>query len=218
MNAPPAPLAERLRLIVITDAALAAPRSVLEVVAAALAGGAPAIQLRDKAASAGELLTTARALRELTRPAGALLFVNDRMDVALAAGADGVHLGPDDLPVAAVRRCAPPGFLIGYSTDDPESARRAVREGADYLGCGAVYPTGSKPDAGAVIGLERLDEVARAVAAPVVAIGGVTPARAREVATTGAAGVAVIGAVMGAPDPAGAAAALLAPFRARSAR
>jgi thiamine-phosphate diphosphorylase len=139
MSPPPAALAERLRLIVITDGSLAAPRSVIEVVAAALAAGAPAVQLRDKHASAAELLDLAQALRALTRSTRTLLFVNDRLDVALAAGADGVHLGPDDLPVGAVRRCAPPGFLIGFSTDDADGARRAVREGADYIGCGAVY-------------------------------------------------------------------------------
>jgi thiamine-phosphate pyrophosphorylase len=109
-----------------------------------------------------------------------------------------------------------PHFLVGFSADDPDEARRAVVDGADYLGCGAVYATGSKVDAGAVIGLERLDRVARAVAVPVVAVGGVTPERAPEVARTAAAGVAVIGAVMTAPDPAAAVRELLAPFAARS--
>jgi thiamine-phosphate pyrophosphorylase len=216
VRAPRAALADALRLVVITDRSLAAPRPVLDVVAAALAAGAPAVQLRDKEASASELLATARDLRELTGRFGALLFVNDRLDVALAAQADGVHLGPDDLPVAAARRSVPRDFLVGFSTDDPEEARRAVAAGADYLGCGAVYPTGSKVDAGAIIGLARLDGVARAVAVPVVAIGGVTPVRASEVAATRAAGVAVIGAVMAAPDPGAAAAGLLAPFLARA--
>ena len=216
MSAPRATLADALRLIVITDRALAAPRTVVDVVAAALAAGAPAIQLRDKQASGAELFEAARALRELTRRFGALLFVNDRLDVALAAEADGVHLGPDDLPVGAVRRSVSRGFLVGFSTDDPAAAQEAVAAGADYLGCGAVYATGSKADPGEVIGLGRLDQVARAVPAPVVAIGGITRVRAAEVAGTRAAGVAVIGAVMQAADPGAAVAELLAPFAARS--
>ncbi len=212
MGARRAALAERLRLIVITDRALAAPRTVADVVRAALDAGAPTIQLRDKKAGAAALLDEARGLRRVTDEFGALLIVNDRLDVALAAGADGVHLGPDDLPVGAVRPAVPPGFILGYSTDDPVDATRAAAEGADYLGCGAVYATGSKADAGDVIGLERLDRVSGAVAVPVVAIGGITPARAREVADTRAAGVAVISAVMGAADPGAAVAGLLRPF------
>lgn len=200
-----------LRLIVITDRALAAPRDVEAVVAAALDAGAPAIQLRDKKASARELFQQARRLLALTRPHDALLFINDRLDVALAAGADGVHLGPDDIPVDRARRIAPPGFLIGHSTDDPEAARRAERLGASYIGCGAVFGTTSKPEAaGEIIGLGRLDEVAAAVDIPVIAIGGVSTANVDAVAATHAAGCAVIGAVMMAPDPATAVRGLLA--------
>ena len=207
-------LREALRLIVITDAALAAPRTFEEVVAEALRGGARAIQLRDKGASARELLAQAHRLRTLTREWGALLFLNDRFDVALAADADGVHLGPLDLPVAAVRGAAPSGFLIGHSTDIPEVARKSVAHGADYIGCGAVYPTSSKADAGAEIGVSGLAQVADAVEVPVVGIGGITPAGAREIAAgSRAAGVAVIGAVMGAGDPEAAARELLAPFQ-----
>jgi thiamine-phosphate pyrophosphorylase len=110
-----ADLARRLRLIVVTDPDCGAGRDVVEVVRAALRGGAPAIQLRMKDAAAREMTALARALREETRAAGALLFVNDRVDVALAAGADGAHVGQDDLPVAAARRIAPPGLLIGVS-------------------------------------------------------------------------------------------------------
>ena len=127
-------LREALRLIVITDRRLAGPRPMETVVASALEAGARAIQLRDKGGSARELLAQALLLRELTRSHGALLFVNDRFDVALAAGADGVHLGPDDLPLAAVRQAAPPGFLIGVSTDEPQVARKLESAGADYVG------------------------------------------------------------------------------------
>ena len=185
------------------------------MVGVALEAGARAIQLRDKDAPPRVLLDRARRLRALTEEAGALLFVNDRIDVALAAGADGAHLGPDDLPLAAARAAVGGRLLLGYSTDDPRGARQAVADGADYLGCGDVFGTGSKADAGDVIGVGRLDEVAAAVDVPVVGIGGVTPERAPAVAATRAAGVAVVSAVMGAEDPAGAVRALLAAFEGR---
>ncbi len=211
-----AELAARLRLIVITDPELARPRSVVDVVAAALCAGAPAVQVRAKGASARELLELGREILPLARQHRALLFVNDRLDVALALGADGVHLGPDDLPVVAARRAMGAGFLIGASTDDPEIARRLVADGANYIGCGAVYATTTKQDAGEVIGLEGLDRVARAVDVPVVGIGGLTIARSAEVARTAAAGVAVVGAVMAATDVAAAVKSLLAPWQRRS--
>lgn len=181
---------------------MAAPRDVRDIVVAALEAGAPAIQLRDKGATARELFEQATVLRELTREHGALLFVNDRLDVALAA-ADGVHLGPADIPVAAAHRAAPPGFLIGASTDDPEAAARAEADGANYIGCGAVFGTASKAGLeDEQIGVEGLAAVAAAVSIPVVGIGGVTVNNAASVAAAGAAGVAVISAVMTAHDPA----------------
>ncbi len=194
-------LAARLRLIVVTDRNLARPREVAEVVAEALRAGAPAIQLREKSLPPRDTLPLARRLRADTAAAGALFFVNDRVDLALAVGADGAHLGPHDLPVAAARRLAPPGFLIGSSADDPEAARAAIGDGADYIGCGAVFPTSTKPDAGPAVGLKGLAAVARAVAAPVVAIGGLTASRAPTALRAGAAGCAVVGAVMAAADP-----------------
>lgn len=194
-------LREALRVLVITDARLAAPRQVTDVVRAALAAGAGSVQMRNKGDAARALVELGRELRGLTRAHGALLFVNDRVDVALAVGADGVHVGPHDLPVAAVRAITPPGFLVGRSADDPTVAQRAVAEGADYIGCGTVYPTTTKADAGHVIGVEGLARVARAVSVPVVAIGGITVDRAAEIPPTGAAGVAVVGAVMSASDP-----------------
>jgi thiamine-phosphate diphosphorylase len=206
-------LTRALRLLVLTDAGLAAPRTVVEVVASALDAGVRAIQLRNKGDPARALMKVGRELRTLTSEAGALLFVNDRVDVALALGADGVHLGPHDLPVAAVRAVVPETFLIGRSADDPAVALAAVVDGADYIGCGTVYATSTKADAGAVIGVEGLERVVRAVEVPVVGIGGITVRRAADVARTGAAGIAVVGAVMAAPDPAAAARALLAPFQ-----
>jgi thiamine-phosphate pyrophosphorylase len=189
---------------------------VLEIVTTALAAGAPAVQVRAKNASARELLELGRAVLPVARAHGALLFVNDRLDVALALGADGVHLGPDDVPVAAARRTASPAFLVGASTDDPEIARKLVADGASYIGCGTVYATTTKPDAGEVIGLDGLDRVAAAVDAPVIGIGGITVERSAEVAArTRAAGVAVVGAVMRAQDVAATVRGLLAPWRAR---
>lgn len=205
-------LAARLGLIVVTSRAAAAPREMEDVVAQALEAGAPAIQLREKDLPPREILEVARRLRGLTRETGALLFVNDRLDIALAAGADGVHLGPDDLPVAAARRNVPEGFLIGYSADDPAEARTAMLAGADYIGCGAVYPTDSKDVGDEAIGPEGLERVVAAVDGPVVAIGGIDPERVLEVVATGAVGTAVIGAVMGAEDVGTAVRALLVPF------
>lgn len=203
-----------LRLIVITDRTLAAPRAVEDVVRAALDAGAPAIQLRDKSADARSLFEQARALLPLTRAAGALLFVNDRLDVALAAGADGVHLGPDDLPVPAARRVVPPSFLVGFSTDDPALARQAAAAGAAYIGCGAVFGTTTKDVGVERIGPEGLRKVVDAVQVPVIGIGGVTADNVAELARAGAAGAAVVGAVMKAPDVADTVKRLLAPFRA----
>lgn len=194
-------LAARLRLIVITDRDLARPRKATEVVGEALRAGAPAVQLREKTLPPRDTLPLARRLRADTRTADALLFVNDRIDLALAVGADGVHLGPDDLPVAAARRIAPPGFLIGYSADEPAAARAAVAEGADYIGCGAVFPTSTKSDAGRVVGLGGLARMVAAVDVPVVAIGGITEACAPRVFRAGATGCAVVSAVMAANDP-----------------
>ncbi len=192
-----------LRLIVITDAALAEPRSIAEVVHRALAAGAPAVQLRDKNATASQLYQQALRLRDLTSDYLALLFINDRLDVALAAGADGVHLGPHDLPVAAARaaasRAGRDNLLIGTSTDDPDRARQAARDGADYIGCGAVFGTTSKSELGDErIGTRRLAQVVESVQIPVVGIGGIDHDNIQEVARTGAAGAAVISAVMGA--------------------
>jgi thiamine-phosphate diphosphorylase len=192
--------AERLRLIVVTDADCGG-RDLVDVVRAALRGGAPAIQLRMKDGAARDMVEMAQALLAETRPAGALLFVNDRVDVAVIAGADGAHVGQDDLPVGAARRVSPPGFLLGVSAESVELALRAEAEGADYVGVGPVYATGSKADAGEPIGLARIAEVAAAVTIPVVGIGGITVGNARAVVESGAAGVAVISAVMRADDP-----------------
>jgi len=210
-------LRQALRLIVITDSALAGSRNVEEVVEQALAAGARTIQLRDKRASARELMVLGQRLRKQTRGWDALLIINDRLDVALAVEADGVHLGSEDLPVAAARAAAPKGFLIGYSTNEVKVAAKAATQGADYIGCGAVFPTvnkeDAKEDAEEGIGVKGLARMAKGVKIPVVGIGGITPEGAREIADgSSAAGIAVISAVMGAEEPGNVVGELLASF------
>jgi thiamine-phosphate pyrophosphorylase len=201
------------RLIVITDAKAAAPRSIEWVVREALAAGAPAIQLRDKNATSAELLEQARRLHEITSKHDALLFINDRLDVALLALAEGVHLGPDDLPLDAAHGVSD-SLLIGISTDSPEVARTAAGRGAAYVGCGAVFGTRSKAEvADERIGPEGLRRVVEATTIPVVGIGGVTPENVELVAAAGAAGCAVIQAVMSAERPGHVVAALLRAFQ-----
>ena len=203
-----------LRLIVITDRRMAAPRDLFDVVRKCLQAGAPAIQLRDKQANARDLLGDAQVLRDLTREFNALLFVNDRLEVALAAGADGVHVGPDDLPLAAIRAAVPANFLVGTSTDDPVIAKQAEADGANYVGCGAVFGTRSKAEAAdEAIGVARLEEVVRAVRIPVIGIGGVDSSNVDSIARSGAAGAAVISAVMRAENIEDTVRSLLKPFR-----
>lgn len=179
-------------------------RGHLEVARAALAGGATLVQLRDKGATAAALFRLAAALLPLCRQAGVPLVVNDRLDVALAAGADGVHLGQDDLPAAEARRLLGPDRILGVSAATPAEARAAEQAGADYVGVGPVFPTATKPDAGEAVGLKALAAVRAAVAIPVLAIGGITAANAGAAVAAGADGVAVISAVSRAPDMAAA--------------
>ncbi|MCY3698445.1 MAG: thiamine phosphate synthase [Gemmatimonadetes bacterium] len=188
--------------MVITHPQPACGRPLDRVVAECVDAGVPAIQFRDKAADGPALASTAERLRAITNSAGAAFVVNDRLDVALAAGADGVHLGPDDLTVSAARDIVPPDFIIGYSTDDPEEARRAAAAGADYLGVGAVFGTRSKPGlAHEAIGPDRVRLVREASRLPCLGIGGITLQNARELLDTGA-GIAVLSGVMSASDPA----------------
>jgi len=192
-------LCDRLSLMVITDPAVAG--GVLPTVVAALRGGATAVQLRWKDGATRDQLSLALDLREATRNAGALLIVNDRVDVALACHADGAHLGDDDLPLEVARRIAPKGFLLGRSVDTLEQAVAAERDGADYLGLGPVFPTATKSDTGAVVGIEGLANVCRAVSVPVVGIGGIGEGQVAQVIRAGACGVAVVSAIMNAADP-----------------
>jgi thiamine-phosphate pyrophosphorylase len=213
MNLKPKELRRALRLMVITNVKLARPKTVEFMVEAALKGGARAVQLREKGGTAKELLPRARKLRELTRSYDALLIINNRLDVALAVEADGVHLGAEDFPVGAARSTAPKGFIIGYSTNVAKAAKEAAAQGASYIGCGSVYPTITKEVVGDSIGVSGLARVAKAVEIPVLGIGGITVEGAQEIADgSGAAGVAVISAIMRAEDAEVTAKELLAPF------
>lgn len=185
-----------LRLIAITDNVRDGQTGLLERARAAALGGATCIQLRLKDVPARDLVELARGL---VRAVGVPVIVNDRADVAIAAGAAGVHLGPDDVPPAVVRSFAPDGFIIGASVGTAGEVGGA--EGADYVGIGPVFATGSKSDAGAAIGVGGFSLLAAATGLPAVGIGGITQENAREVIDAGAAGVAVIAAVFGATDP-----------------
>jgi thiamine-phosphate pyrophosphorylase len=184
-------------LYVITDEAIAGGLTHAEIARRAIAGGADVIQLRDKACGCRELYRIGRAIRTITMKTGTLFIVNDRLDVALACGADGVHLGQDDIRVGVARQIAPPGFIIGISVGTVDEATRAEQEGADYIALSPVFSTASKNDAGPGRGLIVLREIRRSVSVPVIAIGGITMDNVREVITAGADGVAVISVVVG---------------------
>jgi len=198
----------RFDLYVITDPALSRGRSHMEVARAALEGGADAIQIRDKSSTAYNLSCVTAEIQPLARKFGAALLVNDRVDVALVAGADGSHVGQDDLPAREARRLLPRPRLLGVSAGTKEMARRAQKEGADYIGVGPVFRTATKPGAGDPLGLDLLAEIAAAVSIPVVAIGGINVDNVARVFEAGASGAAVISAVVSAEDVAAAARAL----------
>ncbi|HOI12775.1 MAG TPA: thiamine phosphate synthase [Methanoculleus sp.] len=205
-------------LYVVTDEAIGLGRSHVELARQAVAGGADVIQLRDKRLSGRALFDAALAVREVTLDAGALFIVNDRLDVALAAGADGVHLGASDLPIREARKIAPPGFIIGASVGSVAAAVRAAAAGADYVALSPTFSTGSKGDAGPGHGLMRLSEIRAAVPLPLVAIGGINAVNVSDVIAAGADGVAVISAVVGKDDVAAAARDLRARIVAAKAR
>jgi len=186
-----------LKVYIITDPSLCAPLDTPTAVTMALQGGATTIQLRAKGWSDRRLWSAAGAIRRLTREWGALFIVNDRADIALAARADGVHVGPHDLPAQVVRSLGRENLLVGVSVDTAEEAEAAVAEGADYLGVGSIFTTTTKGDAGPAVGVDAVSLITRRTGAPVVGIGGITPLNARRVIEAGARGVAVISSVMG---------------------
>jgi thiamine-phosphate pyrophosphorylase len=196
------------RLYCVTDRRHTAGRPLVEVIHAALDGGVRAVQLREKDLEGGALYQLAAQLRALTTRYQARLLINDRLDVALAVEADGVHLGQTSFPAAAARRLLGPGKLIGVSTHNPTEI--AAVAGADFVVFGPVYATPSKAAYGEPQGLVRLRQAVALSPAPLLAIGGITAERVAEVLTTGAHGVSVISALSAAPDPAREASILLA--------
>lgn len=200
------------RTYLVTQASRSAGRDTETVVEAALAGGVDAVQLREKGASDAERYEVGKRVRGLTADAGVPLIVNDRVDVAAAVDADGVHLGQSDLPTGAARDLLGEDAVVGRSTSTVAEARAAAEAGADYVSVGAVYGTRTKdvPDAKDGVGTERVREIARAVELPVIGIGGIDADNAGAVAAAGAAGVAVVSAITAAEDPEAATAAIRA--------
>jgi thiamine-phosphate pyrophosphorylase len=195
----------------VTDDSLSAERTTPEIVEAAIDGGVDVVQLRDKSQSVRDRFETGKQVRELTRDADVTFIVNDRVDLVRALNADGVHLGADDLPIPSARDLLGPDVIIGRSVSTVSDAEDAERAGADYLGVGAIYRTGSKDDITEdehEVGPERITAIERAVDIPIVGIGGITPENADAVIGSGADGVAVITAITAAADPAAATAQL----------
>lgn len=193
---------DELRLCLVTDRAQTCGRDLVAVVRECLHAGLPAVQLREKDLAAPALLTLARELRALTAGVGARLIVNDRIDVALAAGADGVQRTHASLPVADLVRVADTRLRVGASVHSLDDARDAERAGAEWVFFGPVYDTPSKRAYGAPQGPGALARLASSLRIPVIAVGGITPERVAEVRAAGAAGVAVISAILSADAPA----------------
>lgn len=192
-------LGDLLSLYVVTDESLQRGRSEEEIALAALAGGAGTIQIRCKKDSTRSFIQKALRVKAVTRRSGGLLIINDRLDVAMAVDADGLHIGQDDMPLKSVRKLWGPEKIVGVSVSSTEEAMRAEREGADYLGASAVFSTATKQDV-KVIGLDGLREICDAVKIPVVGIGGIGVSTAGAVIRAGAAGLAVVSAVVSAED------------------
>jgi thiamine-phosphate pyrophosphorylase len=190
-----------LSLYLVTDRPLALGRPIDEVVGQAIAGGVTCVQLREKETGSREFFELARRIRGLTREAGITFIINDRLDIALAAEADGLHVGQDDLPAEVARRLLGPERILGVTAATAMEARAAVAAGADYLGCNAVFATPTKIDTGEPLGLEGLRDLVQEAGVPVVAIGGIKAANAAAVLASGVAGIAVVSAIMSAADP-----------------
>ncbi len=189
-----------LSVYLVTDRLLSRGRELVDVVLTAVRGGATLVQLRDKEAPARETLELGRALLQRLRPLGVPLIVNDRVDLALALGADGVHVGQGDLPPEVARRLLGPDALVGLSITGPADLPTLDPAVMDYAGVGPIFPTGSKADASPALGLEELSRLRRLLPVPVVAIGGITATNASAVIAAGADGVSVVSAICSADD------------------
>lgn len=200
MTDPSHPLIALSGLYIVLDPTAYAPRDLVDVLKAAAAAGARLFQYRDKAAPMREAYRQALRLREASGEVGACLIINDRCDLALAVGADGVHVGQRDLSCGHAKRLLSAGKIVGVSTHRTAEVEDATRAGADYIGFGPIFETGSKPDRAPLVGLEGLRDARMRTPLPIFAIGGITPATAQAVRQAGADGIAVIGAVARAED------------------
>jgi thiamine-phosphate pyrophosphorylase len=198
------------RLLLVTDRTQTGGRSLPALIQEAVNAGLPAVQLRERDLSTGELLALAREVQSITAPRAVPLIVNDRVDLALSLNMDGVHLRANSVPVSVARRLIGADRLVGVSTHSIHEVRQANRDGADYVLFGPIFDTPSKRLFGSPVGLEALAEVCRASAVPVFAIGGITAASVSDVRRAGAHGVAVIGAILTRDDAAAATRDLLA--------
>ncbi|HHY60061.1 MAG TPA: thiamine phosphate synthase [Clostridia bacterium] len=187
-------------LYLVTDRSYLQGKDLITAVGQAVAGGVTLVQLREKEASSREFYQLALALKEALKPHRIPLIINDRLDIALAVDADGLHLGQSDLPAKVARSLLGPGKLLGLSVSRPEELAEGLAAGVDYFGAGPVYATGTKGDAGEPIGPEGLRQLKEATTLPVVAIGGINAENLLEVRKTGVDGVAVVSALMAAPD------------------
>ena len=206
-----------LRLYLVTDRAALGGRELFAVVGQAVAGGARLVQLREKHATTREFVELARGLVALVRPLGAQLVINDRVDVALAVGADGVHLGQEDFPIAPARRLAP-DLIIGASTHSAAEARAAERAGASYINIGPLFPTQTKTWSGEFLDLEGLRNIARCVTIPWTVMGGIKPEHVPALIQAGTRTIAVITAITATDNPAQAVRDLLALLRGNDCR
>jgi len=199
-----------LSLYLVTDPAMTARRGLAETVAAAVAGGVTMVQLRDKTSPPAAVIEAGRALRARLAPLGIPLIVNDRIEVAQAIGADGIHVGPSDLAPAAARAALGPRALVGFSINAAGRLADFDAAAVDYVGLGPIFPTGTKADAAPALGEAAFAALRRRLPCPVVAIGGIDATNAARAIAAGADGVAVVSAICAAPDPRAAAHALRA--------
>lgn len=186
-------------IYLVTDDGCLQGRALIDCVCEALEGGVTLVQYRAKTASSAEMYAEAMQLKALCDSFNVPLIINDRLDIAMAVGAAGVHLGQDDLPCAAARRILGEDYLIGVSAHNPAEAKAALQSGADYLGCGAVFGTATKADV-KKLGTDGLAAICKAKGLPVVGIGGVTADNYREVRAAGADGAAIVSGILAQPD------------------
>ena len=188
-------------LYLVTDRGISRGRTTIQIVEAALRGGVTCVQLREKTCSTREFITQALSIKDHLKRYNVPLIINDRVDIALAVNADGVHLGQSDMPIEKAKAILKDSMIIGISAESLKNAVQAEKDGADYIGVGSIYATSTKTDTASPLGLEGLREIRRSVKIPLVGIGGLNRENAGEVINNGADGVAVVSAIVAAHDP-----------------